>query len=766
MLENYRFKRAKKRVEAPRKMSVTRKSKLACLFFLVLSMSVITYLICFSYRTPVVADMNSHKTTQFHLTSPIKFSYESALQTKQKRDLLAEKIPPHYKTDDNARKNAEEAKNRLLAFFNTHQNAYQKSVDEKRQDTFLEEMAEALRKSSVFEISPRDIALIYENTTEASRERLFSDAVFYVKNILHDGVYKDGDRAFSNSGDWINPILNINRSTPKFAVSETRARQEFREKVKTLGASAQINLILYKIFNQCISPNTVFDLETTNKKREEVRNSIPPVIVNVREGETLIDSDSVNSPLAKERWLAYKTELQKRGEGDMNNTPMYVNFTVCMLLMLLAALFIIISRNPKNKRPKTVYIFCFLLILNLIVERFIIDTMNAQNWDESFSWLQVMAYATPLILTPIVQVLLFGSYLGFVMSIVITSLATLMMSETMPFFILNLTASVVAIYHCNEAKNRFKVIRAGIVYGAFVALAVLIIDVCIDSPMQLVGKQVVAALLGGVITSLLALALLPIIEYIFKQNSNISLIDYTDINNPKAGLLAKLQIVAPGSYHHSVMVSYIAEAAAEAVKANAMVCKVGALYHDIGKLTNPDFFAENQDGENPHDSQEPSMSALIIKNHVSEGIAQAEAMKMPNQIIDAIRQHHGTSIISYFYQKAKKAAGGNIFSTDQLNKILREEGIDEESYRHNGEKPQTVENAIIMIADSCEAAVRSIKKPTKHGVETMVEAIVNSKMTDGQFDECPITVKQISTIKKTVIQTLLNMLHSRIEYKV
>ena len=236
-------------------------------------------------------------------------------------------------------------------------------------------------------------------------------------------------------------------------------------------------------------------------------------------------------------------------------------------------------------------------------------------------------------------------------------------------------------------------------------------------------------------------------------------------NNKKAHLLKTLQLIAPGTYHHSVMVSYLAEAAAQAVKANSMVCRVGALYHDIGKLSKPEFFSENQKDVNPHDDQNPSMSALIIKNHVSDGVAKAEVEKMPRQIIHAIKQHHGTSIIAYFFNKAKKKAEASGRNIADFRQIMREEGIEESTYRHDGKKPQTVENAIIMIADSCEAASRSMKKPTKHGIETMVDAIVNSKMTDGQLDECPITVKQISLIKRTVSDTLLNMLHSRVDYK-
>ena len=260
------------------------------------------------------------------------------------------------------------------------------------------------------------------------------------------------------------------------------------------------------------------------------------------------------------------------------------------------------------------------------------------------------------------------------------------------------------------------------------------------------------------------MALLPIIERMFNRYSNITLIDFTDFNNP---LLRRLQIEAPGTYHHSVMVSYLAEHAAVMVGANEMVCRVGAYYHDIGKIVKPEFFSENQGGgRNPHDDQTPSMSALIIKSHIKEGIALAKIEKMPQQIIDAIAQHHGTSIISYFYTKAVKLAreAGREISGDPVE-LLRQAGIEESTYRHEGRKPQTVENAIIMLADSCEAASRSLKKITQHGVEELVGNIIRAKMNDGQLNECPITIKQLSRIKSSFVFTMLNMLHSRVEYQ-
>ena len=599
MLENYRLQRAKKQIADPLLNSATaQKGKFLFVAATVLAMAVVAYLICFVGRAPVIPNMAVSKSAQVHIVSTIDFSYKSDILTQQRRDLNAERIPLRYKINEHSLKNATELKNKLLAFFNSNQAGYEESVKSGKTAAFLDEIAATLRKSTLFEIPPADIALVYAETNEKSREELFGRAIFYVRNILSDGVYQDDDKVFADANQWLNPSSNVNVETAKHAASVSTAARELHARLKNIETPQKLSSALYRIFRQCITPNIEFDAEKTKQLRDAARAEVQPVSVRIREGETLADSESLNAPLTKEKLRAYKAEILKRGEGDINNIPLYINFLVCLLL-----------------------------------------------------------------------------------------------------------------------------------------------------------------------TSLIALALLPVIEAVFKCNSNISLLDYTDLNNKKANLLKTLQIVAPGTYHHSVMVSYIAEAAAQAVKVNSMVCRVGALYHDIGKLSKPEFFSENQGGQNPHDEQNPSMSALIIKNHVTDGIAKAEVEKMPRQIIDAISQHHGTSIISYFFNKAKKIAGCNNINREELDRILREEGIEESTYRHEGEKPQTVENAIIMIADSCEAASRSMKKVTKHGIDSLVEAIVNGKMTDGQFDECPITVKQISVIKKTVALTMLNMLHSRVDYK-
>ena len=320
---------------------------------------------------------------------------------------------------------------------------------------------------------------------------------------------------------------------------------------------------------------------------------------------------------------------------------------------------------------------------------------------------------------------------------------------------------MIAIFFTGGATSRPRVIIGGLIYGLCISLISLIMGYCNELPMSIVWRQSLLAIGAGVMTSFVAIGVLPLFELIFNRYSNITLLDYTDFNNP---LLRKMQIEAPGTYHHSVMVSYLAEAAAVAVGANPMVCRVGALFHDIGKIQKPEFFTENQqDGKNAHDDQNPSMSALIIKNHIREGVEIAKLAKLPRQVIEAIEQHHGTSVIMYFYNKAMKMAESAGDKRDPIQ-ALRDAGIEESTYRHEGTKPQTVENAIIMIADSCEAASRSLKRITKHGIEDLVNAIVRGKMNDGQLDECPITVKQISKLKESIVFTMLNMLHSRVSY--
>ena len=246
---------------------------------------------------------------------------------------------------------------------------------------------------------------------------------------------------------------------------------------------------------------------------------------------------------------------------------------------------------------------------------------------------------------------------------------------------------------------------------------------------------------------LIILALLPLFESLFSRTTNIKLVELSDFNSP---LLKRLMEEAPGTYHHSLMTASIAANAAEAIGENALLARVCAYYHDIGKLKNPEYFIENQNrGKNPHDDISPSMSGLVLISHVKDGEVLAKQYNIDEVIIDAIKQHHGTSLIQYFYYKA----------------LEKDSNVNEQDFRYPGQKPTTKIAAILMIADSVEAISRTLKETSAGKLKETVEKVINNKFADGQFSDCPITLKDLFEISESITNSLCSIYHARIEYK-
>jgi putative nucleotidyltransferase with HDIG domain len=265
------------------------------------------------------------------------------------------------------------------------------------------------------------------------------------------------------------------------------------------------------------------------------------------------------------------------------------------------------------------------------------------------------------------------------------------------------------------------------------------------------------------VTAMIVGGAVPILEHLFQITTDISWLEASDLNHP---LLRRMTIEAPGTYHHSLVVANLAESAAEAVGANGTLCRVCSYFHDVGKLVKPEYFTENMNFErNPHDDLAPTMSALIIIAHVKEGVDLALKHKLNHRIIDIIQEHHGTSLVYYFYQRAVQQqedarAGGKIMN-------MREEDIPEvreESFRYSGPKPQTKESAIVSLADIVESASRSIEKPTPQKVEQLINELIEERIADGQLDECDLTLGDLRVIAERFRFTLMTMLHTRIAY--
>jgi putative nucleotidyltransferase with HDIG domain len=321
-------------------------------------------------------------------------------------------------------------------------------------------------------------------------------------------------------------------------------------------------------------------------------------------------------------------------------------------------------------------------------------------------------------------------------------------------FVILTTASATAAMNCRQIRSRTKLVNIGLVSALIVFPSVMGVQYLIGQPFNVMLLTNALLFAGGTFfAGLLMTGLLPFMERWFEIQTDISLLELSDANHP---LLKELVQRAPGTYNHSINVASISEAAAEAIGANGLLCRVGAYFHDVGKLRKPEYFIENQaGGENKHDDLTPTMSTLVIVAHVKDGVEIARQHRLPSRIIDLIEQHHGNTMVEYFYNRALKNAEQDEDKTA---------AIDKADFRYPGPRPQTTEAAVMMLADTVESASRALREPTPARIENLVTEITRKKLEDGQFDHCKITIEQLNTIRQSLIKSLNAMYHARVKY--
>ncbi|MGH9799115.1 MAG: HD family phosphohydrolase [Blastocatellia bacterium] len=361
-------------------------------------------------------------------------------------------------------------------------------------------------------------------------------------------------------------------------------------------------------------------------------------------------------------------------------------------------------------------------------------------------------FAVPFAACALVLSMLIGSQLALVAGLMSAILVGFTAPSGMAFVAFSLGGSVTAIYSVQRYRTRNAVIIASTAVGCINVLmglaAMLIAEQ--DWRWQRILGGVMAGLVGAVLTAGAASLAVPVYESAFDILTDMKLLELSNADNP---LLQQLAIRTPGTNHHSFMVAVLAEAAAKAIGANALLARTACLYHDIGKLSAPNMYIENQKGgPNPHDTRPPISSARIIASHVTQGIEMAREANLPAQIIDFIPQHHGTRVLAYFYHKAKAQAE------------TRGEIINVEDFRYPGPKPQTREAVILMLADGAEAAVRSLDEHSPENIQAIVRKITDTVVADGQLDESNITMRELTVIRESLINTLINVYHERISY--
>jgi cyclic-di-AMP phosphodiesterase PgpH len=410
------------------------------------------------------------------------------------------------------------------------------------------------------------------------------------------------------------------------------------------------------------------------------------------------------------------------------------------------------------------------LIGHLVIVSLLMSLTHLDTISEAFRFLFV-----PFALAPMLHGVLLGRSVGSFSTVYVSLIGCLLVprSDVLAYLILSLVAGLTAVMLTNQIRKRVQLLRAGLYVGAVTfGLALILgrLDVtscfgpqAVDH-LQFLGQGSAAAFGTALLTALLISGLLPFFEGVFRLTTDISWLELSDLNHK---LLRRMQLEAPGTFHHSLIVASLAEAAAEKIGANAPMCRVCSYFHDVGKLKKPIYFIENQhDGaENPHDALTPTMSALVIIAHVKDGVDLAVKHKLNPRIIDVIQEHHGDSLVIFFYRKAQEQkrtelekVGRGLENPEDLPQV------EEKSFRYPGPRPSTRESGIISLADTVESASRSLRKPTPAKIRALVEDLIRAKINDGQLDDCPLTIKELAAVKESFSSTLRSMMHSRIDY--
>jgi cyclic-di-AMP phosphodiesterase PgpH len=446
------------------------------------------------------------------------------------------------------------------------------------------------------------------------------------------------------------------------------------------------------------------------------------------------------------------------------------NFVIALLFLVTAITQLWINQPKTFSRSSRLLLVFGAIFMQLAVTKGLLVLCNSGL--VSFLKPESGVLIAPYAFAPLVLSVLLGRNHGLYAAVFVSLWGSVLFGKVdASLLVCGLISGFTVVYLTLQVRRRSRLIRAGLGVGLGIWLLALTFGLIGPinwfSPMAndwtMIGVQSALAFGNGIVTAMVVGGALPILEQLFRITTDVSWLEASDLNHP---LLRQMTIEAPGTYHHSLVVANLAEAAAEAIGANATLCRVCSYFHDVGKLVKPEYFTENMNYErNPHDDLAPTMSALIIIAHVKEGVDLALKHRLNQQIIDVIQEHHGTSLVYYFYKRALQQledarAGGKIMN-------IREDDIStvrEESFRYPGPKPQTKESAIISLADMVESASRSLEKPTPQKIDQFVNELIDQRIADRQLDECDLTLADLRIIAERFRFTLMTMLHTRIAY--
>lgn len=659
---------------------------------------IIGYLLLITAITPKQYSLKEGDIPSVDIKAPRDTVDEKA--TKEKEDQALEKVGKQYTLRTEVKKEAEENTKALfekLIILNATQNS---TVDVKENEKITE-----LKKLTIFQLAEEQCKVLIS----IPKDNL-ADLEIKIINII-DKVYEK----------------NINENDE---AALQGARGAVILEIDALKLENEVSSVLKSVVQTQIKANVFFDEEKTNEAIQEAQKSISKVIIKqnqiiVKEGE----------PVTQEQ-IDILSDL---GMLNDENATVYVYVYLALAVFLSIVLFLqynYIRLNYKEifKSTKKLILISVINLISLILAR----TIGI-----------ISPLLIPFACAPMMLALLFNYKISLALSTLNIIIISALTGFDVQVMLLGIVSSVLGATLLKKMQQRNELLYSTVYIAVIGAILTLSTGILISSNLGDVLIKGGITVVGGLLSGIFALGILPFLESTFNEVTTLKLLELSNPNNP---LLKRLLMEASGTYHHSMLVANLAEMAAEEVGANSVITRIGCYYHDIGKIERPYFFGENQmGGENPHNNITPNLSTMIIKSHVKDGLELAKKHNLPKVIQDIIAEHHGKTLVKYFYYTMKN-------NTEDPNEI------NVEDYMYEGPIPSSKEAGIVMLSDSVEAAVRSIKEPNKDKINEMVNSIIDDKLSSGQLNNCNLTLKDIEKIRICFLTTLNGIYHHRIEY--
>ncbi len=696
------------------------------------------------------------------IKSPLSFQMIDESATETKRMEAEQSVPPVFDFDPNVYENM--GRNIYRAW--RHMRLMIQKIDWPKNESKREDLeSNFLQNKKIFE---EELGYsVSDGLFEWLIEKKFNARL---ENVLIEAISKWSNFRIIDESN--NLIPNPDSTLIIRVVDRGDGGEEYaanRNEVKTLrihknfdleGVPGESNLTpkdrknLLNLAYSFLVPNLTFNRQETAARKLKARNAVLPVQLSISKNQTVVAAGALVQPI-------HVSLLEEIRNLKSDRRSDFISLISALLLLSLIFVFFSYTRrftqrrvNIEDKDLAVMGLVTLTVILITKIFLFMTDAAFVVKYGKLIPP-SVFLYAAPLASGPMLVGLLISSgEIVWIFTAFLSLAAALMVDLNFGFFIVTFIGGVAAARGVYSCKKRNDIYLAGLRTGGIQALAIgLITTMQGFGSVELINNliwNVPAGLLGGLLSSMIAMMIVPLLESAFNYVTDVKLLELSSLNHP---LMQDMIVKAPGTYHHSLVVGSMVEAAASEIGANALLSKVMAYYHDIGKMSHAQYFIENQrKGFNPHDQISPYMSKTILISHVKDGVEMGLRHKLGKPIIDGIVQHHGTTLISYFYNKALDDADKNMGQ------------VSEEDFRYPGPKPQFKEAALVMLADSIEAAARSLDEPTSSRLQNIVRNIIQSKFIDGQLNECNLTLADLSVIEKAFKRILLGIYHQRIDY--